>query len=373
MAPRPGPDGPRHSAGERGEVEIQAVSRDWKKPERTASVTWQTPADLTASLPSAASLSPATPIVVQFSQSLAKPNAVGWTVRPAVKGTWQTIGPKAFQFTPSGAGFPPDAQVTITGPGGAQGVRGQNNAYLAKTFRGTRAVAPGPVARLQQWLAALGYLPVAWKRSGSSVAANSPRVWQPQSGAFSWRWPALPTALTALWQPGTMKVMTRGALMQFQWTAGLPVTGVANAATWAALQSVWLHNRTSPDGYTYIVASKTRPESVGLWVNGVKMLTTLSNTGIPATPTYLGTYPIYERLPFQIMPGANPNGTPYADPVHWINYFRGGDAVHGFVHAHYGFPQSLGCVEVPLSVAPTIYHAVHYGTLVTVLPPGAPA
>lgn len=366
MAPGPAP-------GERGAFKIQAVSRAWEKTDRTARVAWQTPAYLTASLSRAATLSPDTAIVVQFSQSLAKPNPTAWTVSPSVKGTWQTIGPKAFQFTPSGAGFPPDAHVTITVPGGINGVRSQNRAYLAHTFRGMRAVAPGSVARLQQWLAALGYLPVAWKPGGSSIGANSPRIWQPQSGAFAWRWPALPSALTALWQPGAMTVMTRGALMQFQRTAGLPVTGVANAGTWAALRSAWLHHRTSPDGYTYILASETRPESVELWVNGVEALTTLSNTGIPATPTYLGTYPIYDRLPFQIMRGVNPNGTPYADPVHWINYFRGGDAVHGFVRARYGFPQSLGCVEVPLSVAPAIYHAVHYGTLVTVLPPGAPA
>jgi len=72
------------------------------------------------------------------------------------------------------------------------------------------------------------------------------------------------------------------------------------------------------------------------------------------------------------MQGVNPNGTPYADPVHWINYFDGGEAVHGFPRASYGFPQSLGCVELPLNVAPIVYSHVHYGTLVTVLPAGAP-
>jgi hypothetical protein len=37
--------------------------------------------------------------------------------------------------------------------------------------------------------------------------------------------------------------------------------------------------------------------------------------------------------------------------VYWINYFNGGDAVHGFVRASYGFPQSLGCVELPIPTA----------------------
>ncbi len=170
-----------------------------------------------------------------------------------------------------------------------------------------------------------------------------------------------------------MNVITKGGLMQFQRVAGLPATGTADSATWSALRAAWSHHQVNPDGYTYILVSENLPETLELWVNGSTALTTLANTGIAARPTYLGTYPIYERLPFQVMRGYNPNGAPYQDPVHWINYFRGGDAVHGFVRAAYGFPQSLGCVEVPLSVAPTIYHAVHYGTLVTVLPPGTPA
>lgn len=367
VAPGAGP-------GERGQVEIEAVSRAWEQTDHPVSLRWQTPSYLTASLTSATILSPGAPIVMQFSQPLADPNPTTWQVSPPVQGTWQSTGSTAFRFTPSGAGFPPDATVTVTVPGGPNGVRGANHAYLAKTFRATRTVAAGSVTRLQQWLAALGYLPVVWKPTGSTaVASPSSRIWQPQAGTFAWRWATLPSALTALWQPGAWTVMTQGALMQFQRVAGLAVTGVADGTTWTALRSAWLHKRTSPDGYTYILASETLPEHVQLWVNGVETLTTLANTGIPATPTYLGTYPIYERLPFQIMRGVNPNGTHYADPVHWINYFRGGDAVHGFVRAQYGFPQSLGCVELPLSVAPIVYHTVHYGTLVTVLAPGTPA
>jgi hypothetical protein len=49
--------------------------------------------------------------------------------------------------------------------------------------------------------------------------------------------------------------------------------------------------------------------------------------------------------------GHNPDGSYYDDPVHWINYFNGGDAVHGFVRGCYGWPQSLGCVELPVSTA----------------------
>jgi hypothetical protein len=49
-----------------------------------------------------------------------------------------------------------------------------------------------------------------------------------------------------------------------------------------------------------------------------------------------------------------------------VNYFNGGDAVHGFVRGGYGWPQSLGCVEVPISTAALIWPHVQIGTLVTV-------
>jgi hypothetical protein len=46
--------------------------------------------------------------------------------------------------------------------------------------------------------------------------------------------------------------------------------------------------------------------------------------------------------------------------------FGGSLVVHGFVRAAYGFPQSNGCVELPLSVSPTAYGLDPLGTLVTV-------
>ena len=66
------------------------------------------------------------------------------------------------------------------------------------------------------------------------------------------------------------------------------------------------------------------------------------------------------------MRGTNPNGTPYADFVRWVSYFNGGNAVHGFVRSSYGFPQSLGCVELPFATAQVAWPYMHIGTLVTV-------
>jgi len=47
-------------------------------------------------------------------------------------------------------------------------------------------------------------------------------------------------------------------------------------------------------------------------------------------------------------------------------YFNGGDALHGFVRPGYGYPQSLGCVEMTYSAAATVFPYTPIGTLVDV-------
>jgi len=51
-----------------------------------------------------------------------------------------------------------------------------------------------------------------------------------------------------------------------------------------------------------------------------------------------------------------------------VSYFNGGDALHGYIRASYGFPQSLGCVEMTYANAETMFPLTPIGTLVTVLP-----
>jgi len=96
------------------------------------------------------------------------------------------------------------------------------------------------------------------------------------------------------------------------------------------------------------------------------VLQTPGNTGIKQSPTADGTYPVYERLRYQVMKGRNPDGSKYSDPVYWVSYFNGGDAVHYYARGSYGFPQSLGCIEVPYGAAKTSYQYLTFGSLVTV-------
>jgi lipoprotein-anchoring transpeptidase ErfK/SrfK len=94
---------------------------------------------------------------------------------------------------------------------------------------------------------------------------------------------------------------------------------------------------------------------------------TAVNTGIASRPTAAGTFPVYVRYLSTTMSGTNPDGTKYNDPgVPYVAYFNGGDAVHGFVRGSYGWPQSLGCVELPYSAAAVVFDYDPIGTLVGV-------
>ncbi len=366
--------------GQTGTVSVSANATPWESPGSAQTVSWTAVPYVTVSASPLTEISPTGQLTVSFSQSLKSADVKQWQVAPATAGTWTRINGTTYAFTPTGTlGFGPGALVSVTIPGGAGGPEAKTGSYLAHAIKLTWTTTPGSVLRLQELLAEAGYLPVNWLPSSPATHADTmayqvSTIGNPPPGNFQWKYPNLPQALKNLWSPGQMTMITKGAIMQFERVNGLSVDGIAGPAVWKALLKDRIAGKVSPDGYTYISVTESLPETLELWVNGKLVLSTPANTGIPATPTYLGTYPIYERLTFQIMRGKNPNGVPYADPVHWINYFNGGDAVHSFPRASYGFPQSLGCVELPIATGDTVYHAVHYGTLVTVNAPGiAPA
>ena len=63
-------------------------------------------------------------------------------------------------------------------------------------------------------------------------------------------------------------------------------------------------------------------------------------------------------------PGTNIH---YDDPdVPWVNYFHNGEAIHGFPRRHYGYPQSAGCVELPIYKAKELYPILYKYAVVTV-------
>jgi hypothetical protein len=159
------------------------------------------------------------------------------------------------------------------------------------------------------------------------------------------------------------------ALHRFEWVNGLPVDSDVGPALWRDLAAARLHDRAlAPDAPEWlVVVREALPESASVYEDGRLVVRTAANTGVEGAQTPLGVFFVYEKLRFQVMRGVDVNGSRYADPVHDIWYFDGGDAFHGFVRAAYGFPQSNGCVEVPPTVAASLFPRMPVGTEVDVI------
>ena len=319
------------------------------------------------------------PFTVRYSVPLAA-NSATPTFKPAMKGTWAPVMTKATKhakakatgtmvFTPA-TGFKPHSTVKMTIPAGPDGVRSASGGELSSEVTSKFHTGSYSTLRLQQLLAQLGYLPLKWTPSGTNPASTDAQAqlsaaYSPPAGSFTWKH-GYPQMLHGLWQAGHSSLIDDGAIRAFESVEGMTMDGVAGPAVWRHLLRAVAQDKRNPNGYTYAHASKASPETLTIWHDGHMVLHTLANTGIPAAPTANGTYPVYERLPFQIMKGTNPDGSHYADPVQNVSYFNGGDAVHYFPRGSYGWPQSLGCVELPLPQSAVAYRYLTYGSLVTV-------
>ena len=317
------------------------------------------------------------PVTLTFSSALAPATPLP-TLSPKIAGSWQVSGATA-TFTPS-SGYLPDTKVTLTIPAGMDGAAA-GAGTLNQASRVTFTTGSYSTLGLQQILTQLGYLPFTWTpaASGTDGAASAPvslnqevsTAYAPAAGTFTFK-PGYPSQLTSQWKVGEDNMLDQGAIRAFESNEGLTMDGVAGPDVWADLLTAAAKNQVNPNGYTYALASQDSPhESLKVWHHGKLILNTPANTGIPGANTADGTFPVYERLQFQIMKGTNPDGSKYADPVYWISYFDGGDAVHYFDRPAYGYYQSLGCVELQWSPAKFIWPYLTYGTLVTVTGPVA--
>ncbi len=155
--------------------------------------------------------------------------------------------------------------------------------------------------------------------------------------------------------------------MRFEDKHGMTTDGQAGPGVWSALLADVSTGTISSDPYNYVLVSKVLPQRATVYSNGAPVYSTLANTGVAAAPTDSGTFPVFEHLTVTTMRGTNPDGSKYVDPgIPWVSYFNGGDALHGFDRPGYGYPQSVGCVELPPSNAGVVFPYTPIGTLVTV-------
>jgi peptidoglycan hydrolase-like protein with peptidoglycan-binding domain len=303
-------------------------------------------------------------IVVTFDEPVS--TTVLPSLDPSTPGTWSQPTPTSLRFDPD-VPFLPDTSVRVDVPAG---MRADNGGTLATGTTASFHIADGSLLRLQQLLAELDYLPVQFNPTfpePHTAAAQGAMAFDPPDGAFSMRWDDTPAALASLWDANTLTPVTSGAIMAFENVHQLAVDGDAGPAVWAALLSDAVNDIVDPQPYTWAWTTMSHPETLRIWSNGAFVFSTPANTGIPAAPTPKGSWPVFSRFRSQTMKGTNPDGTKYNDPgVPYINYFHGGDAIHGFERASYGSAQSLGCIELPYTAAAKVWDLIDYGTVVTV-------
>jgi hypothetical protein len=285
---------------------------------------------------------------------------------PAVAGKWTTVGdyesfkPKSTLEPCSTYTLTVWAGTTATGDLPLGGKRRQYTLNVA---------CPGPQA-LQQALSRLDYLPYTidaghGKNSGGKAEARA------LAARYAFNPPVATLAPNVPHAPGlrygSLDPTTRGAAMVFQANHGLSPTGVPDRSTWASLLAAETLGHGDPRPYTFVTVSESIPETLEVHRGRHVVLSTPANTGVAGATTEQGTFPIYARYVSTTMTGTNPDGTKYSDPgVPWVNYFNGGDAVHGFPRPSYGSPQSNGCVELPIGTAAQVYPLLAIGDLVIV-------
>ncbi|HEV7936992.1 MAG TPA: L,D-transpeptidase family protein [Solirubrobacteraceae bacterium] len=328
------------------------------------------------------------------------------TLSPAVAGTWTTHGDSEL-FTPAST-LDPCADYTLTIPAASTAVA---HSPLAKQRTVALSVQCPSVKGLQQTLARLGYLPYGEHSSSrarlfeaevaqaqatgattnatttgqtAGEASDSATTAQASTSSYSAAHverrvaaidafdpsPEAPEAHVSDAPPleyGRLDETTKGALMVFQSEHEIEATGNPEAATWKALLRAAEKHERNPSPYTFVTVSESLPETLEVHRDDHVVFSTPANTGVPGAETAQGIFPIYSRFVSTTMTGTDVDGTKYTVPdVPWVNYFNGGDAVHGYPRASYGFPQSNGCVELPIEAAAQVYPMLKIGDIVEV-------
>jgi peptidoglycan hydrolase-like protein with peptidoglycan-binding domain len=388
------------SSAARGAAGLSAAGRgDGQRAALAGQATGTTPLRVlsVSPAPGARGTDGSQPVVVTFSAPLAAGSPVP-SLKPAVRGSWHQAG-ASLAFRPAAA-FGPSRRFTVRVPAGPGGVRSASGASLARPVVAAFRTRAWSTRRLSELLAQLRYLPLSWSplgagpgrhpgpaagaaagtsagtgaagtgaagtaTSGSGIAAQIVAAYSPPAGTFRWHH-GYPASLRRHWQAARPSLILKGAVMAFESQHGMTMNGIAGPAVWNAVFRAAQDGRANPSGYTYALASKADPETLTIWHDGHIVLRSAANTGIPVAPTTDGTFPVYLRYRFQIMRGLNPDGSSYADPVSFVSYFHAGEAVHYFPRGSYGFPQSLGCVELPIGAAAQAWPYLTYGSLVTV-------
>ena len=286
------------------------------------------------------------------------------TLSPATAGAWTDVGNYEF-FRPTST-LEPCTTYTMRIPGGTFA---ESRSRLGASRTVTFGVACPAITALQEALARLGYLP--YTLHGFVGASDTGPLSRAQAAHDAFNLPhGILRANVAGAPPltmGTLDPTTTGAIEVFEGDHNLPASTTISEQLWTELLADETLAKRDPHPYTWVTVTETVPETLDVHEGSKVALSSPTNTGVPGAATQQGIFPIYVRYVATTMIGTNVDGSHYNDPgVPWVNYFNGGDAVHGYIRPGYGYPQSNGCVELPISTAQGVYGMLQVGDLVIV-------
>ena len=293
-----------------------------------------------------------------------KPDTARPALTPATAGTWTDVGNYEF-FRPVST-LEPCTKYSMVVP--AATIALHHRHLGASTTVSFDVACPG-ITAVQEALARLNYLPytlhgfVGASDTGPMTRAQAAkRAFDLPHGILKANVPDAPP-LTM----GTLDAATTGAMEVFEGDHNLPISTAITPTFWTNLMAAETLAKRNANPYTWVTVTESLPETLEVHKGTKIALSTPANTGVPGADTQQGIFPIYVRYVATTMIGTNVDGSHYDDPgVPWVNYFNGGDAVHGYPRPGYGYPQSNGCVELPIPTAETVYGMLQVGDLVIV-------
>jgi hypothetical protein len=292
------------------------------------------------------------------------PNTPRPTVTPHVAGSWVDFGPYEV-FKPVST-LEPCTTYTLRIPAATFALKHRR---LGRSRSATFGVTCPGLTAVQEALARLGYLP--YTLHGFVGASSIAKLTRREAAKRAFVLPHGVLKANVRGAPpltmGTIDATTTGALEVFEGNHGMAVGTTITKQLWVELIAGETLAHRDPNPYTWVTVTKTLPETLEVHEGHKIALSSPTNTGVPGADTTSGIFPIYVRYVATTMIGTNVDGSHYDDPgVPWVNYFNGGDAVHGYIRPGYGYPQSNGCVELPIATAQKVYGMLQVGDLVIV-------
>lgn len=178
---------------------------------------------------------------------------------------------------------------------------------------------------------------------------------------------------------GSAVVVQRGdTLTKIARRCGVSVQALAAANGIRNIHRVWVGQRliipaagSAPAAASPVAAARgakwieidlSRQRLIAHQGNSV-VLSVAVSTGLPGTPTPVGTYRIRTKVRSQTMTGPG-----YSLPnVQWVQYFLASYALHGtYWHHNFGHPMSHGCVNLTNRDAKFLYTWAPNGTQVVI-------